>query len=149
MRKPKGFRERVIKWPQKQSWVTFIPLGYQKSQLEPWKTLKPNPRDLCAKLVHFWTKVQKPSQISILSHLVQKCVDLKAKHWILDLNAKWTSIRFYSKVWIPVYCAHLWDLVTSKQKRFCPRSPHQNCSPIIGEQFCWREQTMFLWENWR
>jgi hypothetical protein len=28
--------------------------------LEPWKTLKPNPRDLCAKLVHFWAKVQKP-----------------------------------------------------------------------------------------
>jgi hypothetical protein len=65
MRKPKDFRERVIKYPQKQSGVTFIPLGYQKSQLEPWKTLKPKPRDLCAKLVHFWTKVQKPSQISI------------------------------------------------------------------------------------
>jgi hypothetical protein len=29
--------------------------------LEPWKTLKPNPRGLYAKLVHFWTKVQKPS----------------------------------------------------------------------------------------
>jgi hypothetical protein len=30
-------------------------------------------------LVHFWTKVQKPSQISILSPLVYKYVDLKAK----------------------------------------------------------------------
>jgi hypothetical protein len=47
--------------------------------LEPWKTLKPNPRDLCAKLVHFWTKVQKPSQISILSHLGHSYVDLQAK----------------------------------------------------------------------
>jgi hypothetical protein len=47
--------------------------------LEPWKTLKPNPRGLYAKLVHFWTKVQKPSQISVLSPLVHKYVDLKAK----------------------------------------------------------------------
>jgi hypothetical protein len=73
-----------------------MPLGYQKSQLEPWKTLKPKPRGLCAKLVHFWTKVQKPSKISILSHLVHKYVDLKAKHWILDLNAKWTPKRILS-----------------------------------------------------
>jgi hypothetical protein len=29
--------------------------------LEPWKTLKPNPRGLCAKLAHFWVKVQKSS----------------------------------------------------------------------------------------
>jgi hypothetical protein len=41
--------------------------------------------------------VQKPSQISVLSPLVHKYVDLKAKHWVLDLNAKWTSNRFYSK----------------------------------------------------
>jgi hypothetical protein len=47
--------------------------------LEPWKTLKPNPRGLCAKLVHFWAKVQKPSQISILSHLVHKYVNLQVK----------------------------------------------------------------------
>jgi hypothetical protein len=48
--------------------------------LEPWKTLNPNPRGLCAKLVHFWAKVQKPSQISFLSPLVHKCVGLKAKY---------------------------------------------------------------------
>jgi hypothetical protein len=65
--------------------------------LEPWKTLKPNPRGLCAKLVHFWTKVQKPSQISFLRPLVHKYVDLKAKPKVLDLNAKWTSFEFYTK----------------------------------------------------
>jgi hypothetical protein len=40
---------------------------------------KTNPRGLCAKLVHFWTKVQKPSQISILSHMVHIWKDLQAK----------------------------------------------------------------------
>jgi hypothetical protein len=29
-------------------------------QKEPWKALNLNPRGLSAKLVHFWTKVQKP-----------------------------------------------------------------------------------------
>jgi hypothetical protein len=42
-------------------------------------TLKLNPRGLCAKLVHFWTKVQKPNQISILSHMVYIWEDLQAK----------------------------------------------------------------------
>jgi hypothetical protein len=28
--------------------------------LEPWKTLNPNPRGLCAKIVYLWAKVQKP-----------------------------------------------------------------------------------------
>jgi hypothetical protein len=37
---------------------------------------KTKPRGLSAKLVHFWTKVQKPCSISILSHLVHKYVDL-------------------------------------------------------------------------
>ena len=58
---------------------------------------KPNPRGLYAKLVHFWAKVQKPSQISVLSPLVHKYVDLKAKPKVLDLNAKWTSFEFCSK----------------------------------------------------
>jgi hypothetical protein len=58
---------------------------------------KPNPRDLSAKLVHFWAKVQKPSQIGFLSPLVHKNVDLKAKPKVLDLNAKWTSFEFYTK----------------------------------------------------
>ena len=29
---------------------------------------KPNPRGFCAKLAHFWAKVQKPSQIGFLLH---------------------------------------------------------------------------------
>jgi hypothetical protein len=58
---------------------------------------KPNPRGLYAKLVHFWAKVQKPSQIGFLSPLVHKNVDLKAKPKVLDLNAKWTSFEFCSK----------------------------------------------------
>jgi hypothetical protein len=40
---------------------------------------KPNPRGLYAKLVHFWAKVQKPSQIGFLSPLVHKYVNLRAK----------------------------------------------------------------------
>ena len=58
---------------------------------------KPNPRGLYAKLVHFWAKVQKPSQIGFLSPLVHKNVYLKAKPKVLDLNAKWTSFEFCSK----------------------------------------------------
>ena len=58
---------------------------------------KPNPRGFCAKLAHFWAKVQKPSQIGFLSPLVHKNVDLKAKPKVLDLNAKWTSFEFCSK----------------------------------------------------
>jgi hypothetical protein len=38
--------------------------------------------------------VQKPSQISVLSPLVHKYVDLKAKPKVLDLNAKYTSCEF-------------------------------------------------------
>ena len=58
---------------------------------------KSNPRGLCAKLAHFWAKVQKPSQIGFLSPLVHKNVYLKAKPKVLDLNAKWTSFEFYTK----------------------------------------------------
>jgi hypothetical protein len=42
-------------------------------------TLELHPRGLYAKLVHFWTKVQKPNQISILSHMVHIWEDLQAK----------------------------------------------------------------------
>jgi hypothetical protein len=35
-------------------------LEIPKTLKRPWKTLNPNPRGLSAKLVHFWTKVQKP-----------------------------------------------------------------------------------------
>jgi hypothetical protein len=58
---------------------------------------KSSPRGLCAKLAHFWAKVQKPSQIGFLSPLVYKNVYLKAKPKVLDLNAKWTSFEFCSK----------------------------------------------------
>jgi hypothetical protein len=57
----------------------LYPWDTRNPNWNPGKTLKPNPRGLCAKLVHFWAKVQKPSQISILSHLVHKYVELKAK----------------------------------------------------------------------
>jgi hypothetical protein len=58
---------------------------------------KSNPRGLCAKLAHFWAKVQKPSQIGFLSPLVHKNVYLKAKPKVLDSSAKWTSFEFYTK----------------------------------------------------
>ena len=60
-------------------------------------TLELNPRGLCAKVMNFWAKVQKPSQIGFLSPLVHKNVDLEAKPKVLDLNAKWTSFEFYTK----------------------------------------------------
>ena len=49
---------------------------------------KPNPRGFCAKLAHFWAKVQKPSQISILSYLGHLYENLQSKTWDLDLSAK-------------------------------------------------------------
>jgi hypothetical protein len=35
----------------------YTPKVPKKSPFEPWKTLSPNPRGLCAKIVHIWTKV--------------------------------------------------------------------------------------------
>jgi hypothetical protein len=67
-------------------------VGYPKTPFEPWKTLKLKPRGLCAKLVHFWTKVQKPSQLGSLSHLGYSYVNLPVKPYVLGLFAKITSL---------------------------------------------------------
>jgi hypothetical protein len=45
--------------------------------------------------------------------------------------------------------AQLWALITSKLLRFCPRSPHQNCRPIKGEQLCLRVWAWLFRKNWR
>ena len=37
-----------------------------------------------------------------------------------------------------VICAQLWSSITFKQGGFFPRSPHQICRPIKGEQLCLR-----------
>jgi hypothetical protein len=36
-----------------------------KTPFEPWKTLNVNPRGLCAKTMHIWTKVSKVLCLSI------------------------------------------------------------------------------------
>jgi hypothetical protein len=57
----------------------FYTPGIPETLIGILETLKLNPRGLCAKLAHFWVKVQKTSQISVLSQLVHKYVDLKSK----------------------------------------------------------------------